>query len=169
MHLSAELLRHHIEYTTWANRRLLEAAAALSPEEWSRDFGTADKSVAGTLAHIFAAERIWLARVERRLFEGPFLTESSLRIETLRREWPEVQAAWRRWAEPLRDEDPSTVLVYSDLRGRQWRQPLWQVVLHVVNHSTHHRGQVSGFLRAMGHKPPALDFIAFVREQADGE
>jgi len=43
------------------------------------------------------------------------------------------------------------------------RTPLWQILLHVVNHATHHRGQVSGFLRAMGHTPPPLDLIAFYR------
>jgi uncharacterized damage-inducible protein DinB len=40
---------------------------------------------------------------------------------------------------------------------------LWKIVLHVVNHGTHHRGQASGFLRAMGHVPPPLDLIAYYR------
>jgi uncharacterized damage-inducible protein DinB len=164
--LPAAVLQHHIDYSIWANRRLLEAAAALPPEEWSRDFGTADGSVGGTLAHIFAAERIWLARVQRRPFEGPFITESDLQMNTLEREWPQVEEAWRAWVGSLRDEDTGAAVAYADLRGRQWQQPLWQIVFHVVNHSTHHRGQVSGFLRAIGHKPPPLDFIAFVREQA---
>lgn len=163
MDLPAAVLRHHIDYSNWASARLMDAAAALSPEELKRDFGTADKSVAGTLGHIFAAERIWLARVERRPFEGPFITDADLEMETLRREWPHVQGGWRAWADRLRDEDTGAVLDYQDLSKRPWRQPLWQIVLHVVNHSTHHRGQVSGFLRAMGHQPPALDFIRFVR------
>jgi uncharacterized damage-inducible protein DinB len=43
------------------------------------------------------------------------------------------------------------------MRGRSFRQALVVIVLHVVNHGTHHRGQASGFLRAMGHTPPELD------------
>ena len=39
--------------------------------------------------------------------------------------------------------------------------PAWQIVMHVVNHGTHHRGAVSGFLRAMGKTPPKLDLIAY--------
>jgi uncharacterized damage-inducible protein DinB len=53
--------------------------------------------------------------------------------------------------------------VNKDLRGNTWTQPFWQLVLHVVNHATHHRGQVSGFLRAMGRVPPPLDLVAFYR------
>jgi uncharacterized damage-inducible protein DinB len=49
------------------------------------------------------------------------------------------------------------------MRGNPWRQPLGQLVLHVVNHGTHHRGQVSGFLRAMGHVPPKLDLVSYYR------
>jgi uncharacterized damage-inducible protein DinB len=52
------------------------------------------------------------------------------------------------------------------MRGRTWTQPIWQLVLHVVNHGTHHRGQVSGFLRTMGRVPPVLDLVAFYRRNA---
>jgi hypothetical protein len=53
---------------------------------------------------------------------------------------------------------------YQDLNGNPWRQPLWQLVLHVVNHSTHHRGQVAGFLRTLGRVPPPLDITVYYRE-----
>ena len=49
------------------------------------------------------------------------------------------------------------------MSGNRFNQPVWQLVLHVVNHGTHHRGQVSGFLRAMGHKPPKLDLVSYYR------
>ena len=54
---------------------------------------------------------------------------------------------------------------YTSLAGLSFQTPLWQIVLHVVNHGTHHRGQVSGFLRRMGVVPPPLDLIAYYREQ----
>jgi len=47
----------------------------------------------------------------------------------------------------------------------QAQQPLWQVVLHAVNHGTHHRGQVSGFLRTLGHTPPVTDLSHFYRRR----
>jgi uncharacterized damage-inducible protein DinB len=58
------------------------------------------------------------------------------------------------------------IVAYKDMKGNPYSQPLWQLVLHVVNHGTHHRGQVSGFLRVMGHTPPPLDLVFYYREQA---
>jgi len=163
MTVSANTLRTHLDYTTWATARLLAAAAELSPEEQSRDFDTSDKSVVGTLAHIFAADRVWMARVHGRT-PGKFITPADRDLALLLREWPALLALWKGWAASLTDESAAMVLTYQDTKGNTWSSPLWQIVLHVVNHGTHHRGQVAGFLRAMGHVPPPLDLIAYYRE-----
>jgi uncharacterized damage-inducible protein DinB len=162
MAISADSLRDHIEYTAWASARLLEAASRLSPDELTRDFGTSDRTVLGTLAHVFGADRVWLARVTGAPQHG--LSELDRELPTLLREWPGVHDGWRDWARAQTDTSILAVLDYTDLRGNPWRQSLWQIILHVVNHATHHRGQVSGFLRSMGHTPPAIDLIAYYRE-----
>lgn len=164
MHLSPSAIQHHIEYSTWATQQLLGAAAALQTNELTRDFGTADKSVLGTLVHIFRAERIWLARLQERASRGEWSRPEDEQLATLNAEWPPLHNNWRTWANSLADSDTERILSYTDLRGNPWTQPVWQLVLHVVNHSTHHRGQVSGFLRALGKTPPPLDFIRFVRD-----
>ncbi len=167
MHLSASAIQHHVEYNAWATLQLLKAAAQLDENELTRDFGTADKSVLGTLVHIFRAERIWLARLQQNISGVAWSRPEDEQLPALNAEWPPLHNAWRSWANNLLDSDSERVLSYTDLRGNPWAQPVWQLLLHVVNHSTHHRGQVSGFLRALGKTPPPLDFIRFVREQAD--
>ena len=161
MPISAEAIREHLSYSAWATVRLLDAAAKLSPEELTRDFGTADRNVLGTLAHTFGADRVWLARVRGQQQHG--LSEADREWPTIQREWSAVSEGWREWARGMTDDSLLTVLDYTDLKGNPWRQSLWQIVLHVVNHGTHHRGQVSGFLRSMGHTPPPLDLIAYYR------
>ena len=163
MPVSAETLRIHLDYTAWAATRLLDAAAQLSSEELKRDFGTADKSVVGTLAHVFAADRVWIGRV-RGDAPAKLLTDEDRDLSLLQREWPAVLRSWQEWAADLTDENVTQVVSYYDSKGNAWTTPCWMIVLHVVNHGTHHRGQVSGFLRAMGHKPPPLDLIAYYRE-----
>ncbi len=163
MPVSPETLRIHLDYTAWAASRLLDAAAQLSSEELTRDFGTADKSVVGTLAHVFAADRVWIGRIQGQT-PAKFLTEEDRALSLLQREWPEVLQSWQEWAKRLTDENVTRIASYQDLKGNAWTTPWWKIVLHVVNHGTHHRGQVSGFLRAMGHKPPPLDLIAYYRE-----
>lgn len=162
MTVSAEVLRTHLDYSAWASHRLLDAAERLSETELRRDFGSADKSVIGTLVHVFGADRIWLNRVLGAPPEGmpaPEFHDPKL----LRPAWKAVEDGWREWAGPLGDSDYLLDVSYHDLRGNPRRTPLWQIVLHVVNHATHHRGQAAGFLRAMGHPPPPLDLIVYYR------
>ncbi len=168
MSAPAETLRTHLDYTAWATRRLLDAAVALTPEEWTRDFGTADRSVLGTLTHVFGADRIWLARIRG----GPpehFRRPEGYEADRLAAEWRGVLAEWRDWAAPLTDEAVLARCRYTDMKGRPWVSPLWQIVLHVVTHGTHPRGQVAGFLRSLGKVPPNLDLIAYYREKDPGQ
>jgi uncharacterized damage-inducible protein DinB len=163
MSVSADALRSQIDYTAWASLLLADAAAQLTPEELTHDFGTADGSVLGTLVHIFAADRLWLERVEGR--PNPvFVTDADRGLSALQSGWPPLLQRWKAWAAGLTDERAREPLAYSTLEGNPWQQPLWEVVLHVVNHGTHHRGQVSGFLRTLGHTPPVTDLICFYRQ-----
>jgi uncharacterized damage-inducible protein DinB len=165
MFVPAEVLRSHIDYSAWASGLLVDADAQLTPEELTRDFGTADKSVLGTLVHVFGADRLWLSRLQG----GPanqFLTEADYQMAVLQNDWPALYKQWKDWAAGLTDEAARAELSYHDMRGNPWRQPLGQLVLHVVNHGSHHRGQVSGFLRTMGHTPPALDLVRYYRDSA---
>jgi len=160
-----EAIRIHFDYSVWASGRLLNAAGQLSPEELARDFGTADKSIIGTLAHIFAADRVWFARVQG-MQPAAFVTPADYDLAVLDREWPKLSDRWKSWAESLTDDSINEHCDYKDMKGNAHRTPLWQICLHVVNHATHHRGQVSGFLRMLGRTPPPLDLIFFYREQA---
>jgi uncharacterized damage-inducible protein DinB len=162
MTISADTLRLHLDYTAWASARLLEAAGNLSPEEVTRNFDTADKSVAGTLGHIFAADRVWMARVEGVTLKA-FISPEDRELDYLQREWPALLDRWRKWAAGFTDETTLECATYRDLKGNEWSTPYWQIIMHVVNHGTHHRGQVAGFLRAMGKIPPPLDLIAYYR------
>lgn len=166
MTVSADALRLHLEYTTWASARLMDAASKLSGEELARDFGTADASVTGSLAHIFAADRVWMNRIQGNSQPGAFITPEDRNLTLLQREWPPLLKKWQDWGAVLTDDTVTQVANYHDLKGNPHSTTLWQIVLHVVNHGTHHRGQVAGFLRTMGKVPPPLDLIAFYRERA---
>jgi len=162
MPVTADTLRLHFDYSAWASRRLMEASANLTAEELARDFKTSDKNVLDTLVHVFAADRIWLSRV-RGEPRAAFIDPADREYAALEREWPALYQRWKEWLAPLTDDGARAKIAYRDMKGNPYEQPLWQIVLHVVNHGTHHRGQAAGFLRAMGHTPPALDLIAFYR------
>lgn len=165
MSVSVDTLRTQLDYSTWASQRLMDAATKLSPEELTRDFKTADKTVLDTLVHVFAADRIWLARV-RGESRPTFVDPADRDLTLLQTEWPALHERWRVWLRDQTDAEAERVIAYRDTKGNAYSQPLWQIILHLVNHGTHHRGQVSGFLRSMGYTPPALDLIAFYRTMA---
>ena len=161
--MTAEILKTQLNYSAWASARLLKAACNLAPAELERDFLTADKSVLGTLVHIFAADRVWFHRVQG--------TPRTTFIDPEDRSLPALLDAWpiyhEKWQQLMTGETAESILrevAFTDLKGNRHVQPFWQIVLHLVNHGTHHRGQVSGFIRSMGEVPPQLDLIFYYRE-----
>jgi uncharacterized damage-inducible protein DinB len=162
MPVSADTLRVHLDYHNWASRRLLDTVAQLTPEEQARDFKTSDSNVINTLAHVFGADRLWLARIHGE-FPTTLLGPGDRELDAFTKKWPGVLEGWKQYVAPMTDQEVQAKISYRDMAGNPYQQPLWQILLHVVNHGTHHRGQVSGFLRAMGHQPPPLDLIAFYR------
>ena len=155
-------LKRHLAYSEWASRRLLEAARGLTPEELNRDFGFSDKSVLGTLVHVMAADRIWLRRVQG-AETAPFVEESDYSLDALLERWPAVWSGWQQAMDSESIPDGGRTVEFKDTKGRAGSNVLSDIVLHVVNHGTHHRGQVAGFMRAMGHKPPATDLMVMLR------
>ena len=162
--MTAEEIRLHIFYSSWASRKLLEAVSSLSEAEQRREVGVSHNSLIGTLEHIFFADRIWFARmVDARVLKGGGFGDFSPG-ETLLTEWPKIQKRWEDWASSVSHQDIVKNIDYKDLKGNEYRTPAWQVVLHVVNHATLHRGQAMSMLRQLGIAPPGTDLIFYYRE-----
>ena len=153
----------HLRYTAWASARLVEAASKLTPAELTHDFKTSEKSVVGTLAHTFAADRVWWHRVNGTVPAKFIDPEKDFLLETLQTEWPALLAQWEQFIAAKDESALAGKIEYKDLKGNPYGTPLWQIVLHLVNHGTHHRGQASGMIRSLGHTPPPLDLIAYYR------
>jgi len=85
--------------------------------------------------------------------------------EALETVWPGIQDKWIAWAEHADEAELNRVVEYiSILDGKLTRVPAWQIILHVVNHATLHRGQVMGMLRQMGVAPPHTDLMNYYRQ-----
>jgi uncharacterized damage-inducible protein DinB len=158
-------IRELYEYNRWANGRILDAAAALSPEQFSQDLGSSFASVRGTLAHILTAEWVWLARWRGTSPTGPPSSWDLSTFEALRDRWREVERDQQAFIDGLTEEAVRQTIAYRDTQGTGFANPLWQMLRHVVNHSTYHRGQVVTMLRQVGAEPVSTDLIRFYRER----
>ena len=151
--------RLHLRYSAWASRKLVDAVRAIPDADFEKPVGISHNSLRGTLAHILWADWLWFTRVVEPI-EKPGETRAVLEMV-----WPELQTKWINWAERASDAEMNRVVEYvSILDGQTARTPAWQIVLHVVNHATLHRGQVMGMLRQMGIAPPHTDLMNFYRE-----
>ena len=155
--MTAREARRHLRYSAWASRRVLDAVMALSEEERRRDRGASHGGLLGTLDHILFGDRVWIARML-----GTPIEPSGEPIEV---EWPAVQKRWDDWARSVTDGDLARVIDYKDLRGATRQSGAFEIVMHVVNHATLHRGQVMSMLRQLGIAPPQTDLITFYREE----
>lgn len=150
------------DYNRWANHRILDTASKLPPEQFTKDLQSSHGSVRDTLAHILAAEWIWLERWKGTspgslLKPGDFGT-----IEPLESRWAEVERDYREFVSGVNDELLSKVISYRNTRGEDWSYPLGQMFQHVMNHSTYHRGQVTTLLRQLGAEVRPVDLLIFM-------
>ena len=155
-----------IDYNYWARDRVLEAVATITPEQFIRPMGSSFRSVRDTIAHICAAEHIWITRLKGEQPLGLQKPDRLPDIDSARKEWTKLEGEMREQLARLGPEAVERTIEYQDLRGSDQSDMLWQVLQHMVNHGTYHRGQITTMLRQMdAATPKSLDLIAFYRER----
>lgn len=160
-------------YNAWANARVLDAAAKVTTEQFVQPAGLSHGSLRGALVHVMGTERVWRTRCQAGVFpKAPPAEQDFPTVEALRARWREEEARLLAYVGGLRDEDPSAgsgqaltrVVRYQTTAGVAHETPLWQVLVHVVNHGTQFRGEAALALTQMGHSPGNLDLMAWLRE-----
>jgi uncharacterized damage-inducible protein DinB len=154
-------------YNAWANTRLYRMASQLSDEQYRRDVSAYFKSLHGTLNHLLAADRIWLLRLTgtgvapTRL--DAILNDDLAGLTEARRADDERLI---RFVESLSGEQLEGTIEYRMFNGSQQQQKLREVLAHLFNHQTHHRGQAHAILTALGvNEPESLDVLWMLRER----
>jgi uncharacterized damage-inducible protein DinB len=152
-------------FNTWARVRMLGAVAPLDEAAYRKHLGNSFGSIHATLAHIVGAEEIWLRRWRGETPTALLSADTFRSFHDVRAHWEGVEASRQQFLAALTDADVLRDVHYTDTRGNQHVTPLWQLMQHVVNHSTYHRGQITTMLRQVGATPMPTDLIFFYREQ----
>jgi len=153
------------DYNRWANARVHDAVAKLTAEQYTRDLSNSFHSVRDTLTHILAAEWIWLKRWHGESPKALLDPADFPNLAALRARRTEVEREQTAFVNNLTDVLLNAPISYLNLKGETWTYPLWQMMQHLVNHSTYHRGQVTTMLRQLGAAPAATDFLLFFDEK----
>ncbi|HVH87552.1 MAG TPA: DinB family protein [Terriglobales bacterium] len=159
------------EYDRWANNRVLQAVSVLSVEQFTRDLGGSFLSVRDTLVHLIGGEWSWLAYWKEPSHNSAFLTDLRKKRDAIFNPngFPNVAAVQSKWAEVEKElTDFVGRLTNESLRAmlpfRTTQLSLAQLMQHVANHSTYHRGQVAVMMRQLDTEPLATDFHLFLVE-----
>jgi uncharacterized damage-inducible protein DinB len=164
--LDKDALSRLIDYTIWANHRVMRACATIPPDDFRREMGASFGSLRGTLAHMMWAEWVWLERWKGISPSGPPDESELADVIALRDRWKVIEDHRRAWLDALPPSGPASVIAYKTMAGAPFTAPLWQLVQHVANHSTYHRGQATSLLRQVGGRTVGTDMVQFDRENA---
>lgn len=152
-------------YNAWQNAGLRKIVEAMPKAELDKDRGAFFGSIRGTLNHILWADQLWMSRLAGGVAPEAGIAESTELTPTI--------AAWGAerfrtdgrmtlWAEAVTAVELAGEYAYhSKVMGGEIRKPMGQLVAHLFNHQTHHRGQVHAMLTAAGKKPGDTD-LAFL-------
>ena len=149
------------EYNGWANARIVEAASRLTAGEFTKDLRSSYRSVRDTLVHVMSAEWIWLMRWKGISPQAMLAASDFETISPLKARWAEIRQEQAEFVSAATEESLRSAVSYINTRGEPFTYALWQMMQHVVNHSTYHRGQVTTMLRQLEAEPIATDFLVF--------
>jgi uncharacterized damage-inducible protein DinB len=165
--MNAEEMRTLYAFNTWANARILDTAARLTPNQLHANVGASYPSVLTTLEHTMLWQGNWLARWREDAGAVMRTDLGNFRdLATLRAAWAEIDAETHQFVQTLDEAALARSVAYVNDRGETWAYPLWQMLVHQVNHATQHRSEVAVMLTQFGHSPGWLDFLVFIDERA---
>jgi uncharacterized damage-inducible protein DinB len=152
------------EYNQWANERILRHAARVSPGQLTTPGTLSHDSLLKTLIHLADVDWSWRLACQTGAQPADYITEAQCPdIPALRKFWRGEMAEMLIYVRSLSDEQANGKVRYTIPRGTKLRtKTLWHVLVHVVNHGTHHRGEIGRYIAECGHSPGDLDFLNYV-------
>ena len=145
---------------------MLNAAAQLTPDQFTAPAGLSHGSVRGALAHVLAAETVWRLRCAEGISVSALPAETDFAtVEALRADWHAEEQKMREFLNSLTDEALNQTVHYKTTKGVPHENVLWHLLVHVVNHGTQFRSEAAVALTSFGHSPGDLDLLMFFREQ----
>lgn len=162
-----EMLLQYARYNEWANSRIINTIRSLSLEKHDQEIISSFPTIRKTAIHIWSSEYMWLQRLN--LVERPEWVQKSFNgsLEEALEQWQKASADLTTFvSKQYNDKAFTHVVQYYSLKKESFKNEVGNILMHVINHATYHRGQLVTMLRQVGvEKIPPTDFIVFTREK----
>ena len=168
--MSLEVIQLQYQYNAWANQRILDTAAQLTPEQLREKSSASFESIFDTLVHTMSAQWIWLSRWQGTSPTAMIDPNDFVDLTAVCERWAEIEQNTQAFVAQL-DEAVfmQTEVSYNNTKGKSFSYPLWQLMLHQVNHATQHRSEVAAIMTQFGYSPGWLDLIMYLNLQREAE
>ena len=161
-----EVFVQYATYNTWANGLLLATIETLSAEQQQAEIKSSFASLYKTVLHILDAESIWWQRIK--LQEQITIPSKNFSgtMKELSAQLLQQNKQWQEWVVNANEHGLQHEFIYLNSKKERFKQPVYQMLLHLFNHGTYHRGQIVNMLRQLGiEKIPPTDFIVWSRKK----
>ena len=161
---ASETTRMLARYNAWANKLIFDAVAALPAGEARKERPTLFKTMVNTLNHLYVTDLIWQAHLEGREHGIPALnTVLHPDLAELWQAQRKIDAWYIAWADALTAAAAEEVVGFTLIGGNKGAMRRAEIMLHVVNHTSYHRGWVADMFYQVPRNPPSSDLPAFLR------
>ncbi len=152
-------------YNRWANRLIFDAVAALPPGEAEKPRATLFTNMVHTLNHNYVIDRIFQAHLEGR--KHGYTARNTADHPPLAELWraqQEVDAWYVAWAERIAEPALDEVVRFEFVGGGEGAMTRGQILMHLVNHTSYHRGFVADMFFQVPARPPVTDLTVYLRD-----
>lgn len=161
-----QVLQQCVAYTIWANQKMFDCISGLTEEQIDREIASSFASLRKTVIHMWDAESAWWQRLK--LVEKMEIPSASFsgNFAELIKKVNQQSLLWKEWVDNATEVQLQHVFAYRNTKKEEFKQPVNEVLLHLFNHATYHRGQLVTILRQLGvDKIPQTDFVVYCRKK----
>ena len=161
--MTADEIRILFDYSYWATERILRTALLVTPEQFNAPNTSSHGSLRGTLFHTLTADITWRTRLEHVDRPTESMCATPKEMQTV---WAAEETRMLSYLQNLSDADLPADVSYKNSKGVPFEEPLWQILMHMLNHGTQHRAEAAAMLTDFNHSPGDVDMILYFREKA---
>jgi len=152
-------------YNAWSNKLMFDAVAALPPGEAVKERKSLFKNMLHTLNHNYVIDVIWQAHLEGRAHGyAARNTADYPPLAELREQQHAIDQWYIAWSDGLTDAALDERVNFTLIGGNAGAMTRNEILLHVVNHTSYHRGFVCDMFFEVPARPPTMDLPVFLRE-----
>lgn len=166
MIISSEYILKLYQYHYFANWLYLDTAMTLTPEQLYKDQGHSWGSVHEILLHMTNAEWIWLQRWKGNSPMSLPGKQDFPGLSEVRVRWQGIEQSVMAFIQELKTSDLAQEITYCNTQGITYTLPLWQLMIHVPNHATHHRGELAAIFAIMNVPHKEDDMLYYFLSQS---